>query len=89
MYIMTVIEFMFVLCVGIITLALATIKENKKMVGEIQNFTYDESISFESNYQTWYDLANRERRDWLEDPLSDEEAYDQFIGRYGQYKVTS
>ena len=40
------------------------------MTGEIQNFDYDINHSFETNFNVWFQAANKERFDWNEDPLS-------------------
>ena len=58
------------------------------MTGEIQNFDYDINYSFETNFIEWFKSANRERFDWKEEPLNEEEAYDIFLHKYGHHKVT-
>lgn len=58
------------------------------MTGEIQEFNYDLNHSFETNFSTWFQAANKERFDWNEDPLHEEEAYDVFVHKYGHHKVT-
>ena len=58
------------------------------MIGEIQNFNYDINYSFETNFIAWFKDANRERFDWKEDLLNEEEAYDIFLHKYGHHKVT-
>jgi hypothetical protein len=58
------------------------------MTGEIQNFDYDINYSFETNFSVWFKAANRERFDWKEEPLNEEEAYDIFLHKYGHHRVT-
>lgn len=58
------------------------------MTGEIQNFDYDINYSFETNFNVWFQTANKERFDWKENPLNEEEAYDIFVHKYGHHKVT-
>ena len=50
---------------------------------EIKEFTYDESSSFETNFDHWYQLDTQERHNFKEDPLLPEEAHDMFVGLYG------
>ena len=58
------------------------------MTGEIQEFNYDINHSFETNFNVWFQAANKERFDWKEEPLNEEEAYDIFVHKYGHHKVT-
>ena len=55
---------------------------------EVKEFEYDPKFSFESNFSTWFSDTNKERFDWKEDPLNEEEAYDIFVHKYGHYKIT-
>ena len=50
---------------------------------EIKEFIYDESSSFETNFDHWYQLDNQERHNFKEDPLHPEEAHDMFVSLYG------
>lgn len=50
---------------------------------EIKEFTYDESSSFETNFDHWFQLINQERQNFKEEPLHPEEAHDMFVGYYG------
>jgi hypothetical protein len=50
---------------------------------EIKEFTYDESSSFETNFDYWYQLDTQERHNFNEDPLHPEEAHDMFVSLYG------
>ena len=58
------------------------------MTGEMQEFNYDINHSFETNFSVWFQSANKERFDWNEDPLNEEEAYEIFVQKYGHHKVT-
>ena len=50
---------------------------------EIKEFIYDESSSFETNFDHWYQLDTQERHNFKEKPLLPEEAHDMFVGLYG------
>tara|TARA_S200002703_G_C3589000_1_gene180916 strand:+ start:267 stop:458 length:192 start_codon:yes stop_codon:yes gene_type:complete len=51
---------------------------------EITEFIYDESRSFETNFDQWFQLNTQERYNFNEDPLHPEEAHDMFVSRYGE-----
>tara|TARA_E500000318_G_C3551396_1_gene209078 strand:- start:1325 stop:1507 length:183 start_codon:yes stop_codon:yes gene_type:complete len=54
---------------------------------EIQEFQYNENLSFQSNFETWFRLDTKEREDWNDTPLHIEDAYDKFVRYYGQFNV--
>jgi|TARA_Y100000401_G_C8321029_1_gene225267 hypothetical protein len=54
----------------------------------IEEFEYNQSANFQTNFDIWFRLVTKERQDWNDEPLDEETAFDIFIGQFGHHRVT-
>ena len=56
-----------------------------ELISDMEEFVYNKSDTFESNFNTWQHMNRKEREIYKDIPLSTDEAYARFCSLYPEY----